>query len=92
VPVVATTVGAVPEVVGTSPAARLVAPGSVAALVDAIEQAVTRGDPPQAASARREVVSRFSLEHRVEAHVQLYRDLLEEVTGVRPACVESPVP
>jgi glycosyltransferase involved in cell wall biosynthesis len=90
VSVVATTVGAVPEVVGTSPAARLVAPGSVAALVDAIEQAVTQGDPPQAATARHEALSRFSLERRVDAHVQLYRDLLDEATGVRPACVESP--
>jgi glycosyltransferase involved in cell wall biosynthesis len=91
VPVVATTVGAVPEVVGTSPAARLVAPGSVAALVDAIEQAVTQGDPPQAATARHEALSRFSLERRVDAHVQLYRDLLDESKGVRPACVASPV-
>ncbi|HVH66984.1 MAG TPA: glycosyltransferase [Gemmatimonadales bacterium] len=90
VPVVATTVGAVPEVVGTSSAARLVAPGSVAALADAMEQAVTHGDLPEAAAARREVLSRFSLEHRVDAHLQLYRDLLEAAKG-RPVCVESPV-
>jgi glycosyltransferase involved in cell wall biosynthesis len=90
VPVVATAVGAVPEVVGTSAAARLVAPGSAAALVDAIEHALTQGDLPDAPAARREAMGRFSLERRVEAHVQLYHDLLEEGGGVRPACVESP--
>jgi glycosyltransferase involved in cell wall biosynthesis len=88
--IVATAVGAVPEVVATSPAARLVAPGSAAALGDAIEHALTQGDPPEAAAARREVVGRFSLERRVGAHLQLYRDLLEEAGGVRPACVASP--
>ena len=89
VPVVATAVGAVPEVVGTSAAARVVAPGSATTLAAAIELALTQGDPPAAAAARREVMSRFSLERRVEAHVRLYRDLLEEAGGVRPACVAS---
>jgi glycosyltransferase involved in cell wall biosynthesis len=78
VPVVATAVGGVPEAVGTSPAAHLVAPGSVVALAEAIERALTEGDPPEAAVARRDVASRFSLERRLEAHVELYRDLLEE--------------
>jgi len=90
VPVVATAVGAVPEAVGTSSAAHLVAPGSAAVLVEAIERALIHGDSPEAALARREVVSRFSLERRLEAHVQLYRELLEERTGVTPACAGSP--
>jgi glycosyltransferase involved in cell wall biosynthesis len=77
-PVVATSVGAVPEVVGTSSAARLVPPGSALALAEAIESALTGGDPPQAAVARRDVVSAFSLERRLEAHMRLYRDVLEE--------------
>ena len=90
VPIVATAVGAVPEVVGTSAAARLVAPGSAEALVDAIEHALTEGDLPEAAAARREVMSRFSLERRLEVHLQLYHDLLEETEGVRAACAGSP--
>jgi glycosyltransferase involved in cell wall biosynthesis len=90
VPIVATAVGAVPEVVGASVAARVVAPGSVAALAEAIEHALTKGEPPGATAARREVMSRFSLERRVEAHLQVYRDLLEEAGGVRPVCVGSP--
>jgi len=77
-PVVATSVGAIPEVVGTSLAARLVAPGSAAALAATIESAVTHGDSPEAAVARREAVRAFSLERRVEAHLQLYRDVLVE--------------
>src|SRR5436190_21327914 len=67
VPIVATAVGAVPEVVGTSAAARLVTPGSAAALVEAIEHALTEGDLPEVAAARHEAMGRFSLERRVEA-------------------------
>jgi len=78
VPIVATAVGAIPDVVGSSSAARLVAPGSVAALADAMERALIHGDPPEAQDARREVVSRLSLERRVEALVQLYRELVEQ--------------
>lgn len=92
VPVVATAVGAVPEVVGTSAAARLVAPGSAPALAQAIEHALTQGDLPGAAVARRAALSRFSLERRVEAHVQLYRELLGGAGGVRRVCVGSPAP
>jgi len=89
VPVVATAVGAVADIVGGSAAARVVPPGSVAALAEAIEHAVTQGDSPEAAAGRRAVVSRLSLERRVEAHVQLYRELLAERTGATPACVGS---
>jgi len=78
VPVVATAVGGVPEAVGASGAAHLVAPGSAVALAEAIERALTQGDRPEAAAARRDVARRFSLERRLEAHVELYRDLLEE--------------
>ncbi len=89
-PVVATAVGAVPEVIGTSCAARVVAPGSVAGLAEAMERAITEGDSRAAAMARRDVVNRFSLERRVEAQVHLYRELLEESGGVTSGCVESP--
>jgi len=78
VPVVATAVGAVPEVVGTSSAAQIVAPESAAALAQAMARAVTLGDSPADAAARREVVTRFSVQRRLEAHLQLYRDVLEE--------------
>jgi len=87
VPVVSTTVGAVPEVVGSSAAARLVPPGSPSALADAIQEVIGEGDTPAAAAARREVVQRFTLERRVAAHLELYRELLgpaaERVSSVR---------
>jgi glycosyltransferase involved in cell wall biosynthesis len=78
VPVVAAAVGAVPEVVGSTPAARLVPPGSPAALAEAMGLALIHGDSPAAAAARAAVVKRFSLERRVEAHLRLYHDLLHE--------------
>lgn len=81
VPVVATTVGAIPEVVGTSggAAAQLVLPGSAPALAEAIERVITGGDAPGAAEARREVVRAFSLERRVQAHARLYEDTLRRI-------------
>ncbi len=90
VPAVATAVGAVPEVIGTSSAARVVAAGSAARLATAIEGAITQGDSPSAAAARREIVGRFSLERRLEAHLELYRELLQERTGATSVCVGSP--
>src|SRR6266550_2087087 len=78
VPVVATAVGAVPEVIGTSSAARVVAPGSAAALGEAMARAVMLGDSAADAAARQEVVRRFSIQRRLDAHVQLYRDVLDE--------------
>jgi glycosyltransferase involved in cell wall biosynthesis len=78
VPVVAAAVGGVPDVVGQSPAARLVPPDSSAALAEAMWVAVTEGDSPDAVAARASVVRRFSLERRVEAHLHLYNDVLSE--------------
>jgi len=78
VPVVATAVGAVPDVVGTSSAARVVTPGSAAALGEAMARAVMLGDSAADAAARQEVVRRFSIQRRVDAHLQLYRDVLDE--------------
>lgn len=75
VPVVATTVGAVPEVINSSPAARLVPPGSADALAAGIERAMAEGDSPEAAAARRKVVTDYSLERRLEAHIRLYGEL-----------------
>jgi len=71
-------VGAVPDVVGDSPAARLVPAGSSAALAEAIWVALTEGDSPAAVAARASVVTRFSLERRLEAHLRLYHDVLNE--------------
>ena len=78
VPVVASAVGGVPDLVGSSQAARLVPPGSSAALAEAMWVALTDGDSPDAVAARASVVARFSLERRLEAHLRLYNDLVAE--------------
>jgi len=80
VPVVAAAVGGVPDLVGSSLAASLVPPGSPAAFAEAIELTLAHGDSPGAAAARASVVSRFSLERRLEAHLRLYHDVLDERT------------
>ncbi len=78
VPVVAAAVGGVPDLVGGSQAATLVPPGSPWALAEAICFTLADLDPPGAAAARAAVVRRFSLERRLEAHLRLYHDVLDE--------------
>ena len=76
VPIVATRVGGIPEVIGSSPAAVLVPPESAVALADAMDAALTSGSTPAAREARQEVARRFSISRRVADHLALYRDIL----------------
>ncbi len=76
VPVVATRVGAVPEVIDSPLAGVLVPPNDPTALADAIERSLSVGDTAGARTARREVAERFSLERRGMEHLTLYADLL----------------
>jgi glycosyltransferase involved in cell wall biosynthesis len=79
-PVVSTTVGAVPEVIGGTEAGRLVPVEDPAALAEGVRallaEASQAGPAAAAAAARADVVQRFSLARRVQAHVQLYREVL----------------
>lgn len=75
-PVVATSVGAVPEVIGGTEAGVLAMPDDVGALKDAIVRAMAGVADPRRIPAQRAVSARFSLERRVEAHLQLYEDVL----------------
>lgn len=75
-PVVATAVGAVPEVLSLPEAGILVAPGDAAALAAAIRTGLALRDDPACRAARRVVADRFSLQHRVESHVATYHRLL----------------
>jgi glycosyltransferase involved in cell wall biosynthesis len=74
--VVATRVGAIPEVLAETDAGELVAPDSVNELADGIARALSRLDDQRARDARRRAVDAFSLERRAQAHVAIYRELV----------------
>ena len=76
VPVVATTVGAIPEVIGRSRAAVLIPPGSAVALADGIVKAIGERDDPAARQDRRAAAERMSLEARGNALAGLYTELM----------------
>lgn len=76
VPVVATAVGAIPDVLGDSEAGRLVAPEDHIGLADAIASILDAGDSENARRARRMTAERFSLEQRASEHLELYREVL----------------
>lgn len=75
-PVVATTVGAIPNVITSKEVGVLVPPGSPAAIADAIPVGLALRSDPAAALARRHAADAFSLESRVRAHRDLYTSLL----------------
>lgn len=81
VPVAATSVGAIPEVLESSRAGVVVPPGSAAALADGIANALPLGDDPASREARRLIVNRFSLQHRVAEHLRIYGELLRHDAG-----------
>lgn len=76
--IVATRVGAVPEVVTDDRAVHLVAPGSAKELADAMARASVGPLAPEAIEAQRRILEPFSLEGRVQAHVELYRAVRSE--------------
>jgi len=76
VPVVATSVGAIPDVLNSPRAGLVVPPGSATALADGIARALPLRSDPAARNARRQVVDRFSLQRRVAEHLRIYGELL----------------
>ena len=74
-PVVATTVGAIPEVLSDPGAGEMVPPGDATALVVAIARALQNGRSAAAQLARARAVSRFSIPRRVASHLALYAEL-----------------
>jgi glycosyltransferase involved in cell wall biosynthesis len=76
IPVVATRVGAIPDVLNSPRAGLVVPPGSATALAEGIARALPLRSDPAARNARRLVVDRFSLERRVAEHLRLYSDVL----------------
>jgi glycosyltransferase involved in cell wall biosynthesis len=76
VPVVSTRVGALPELVGTTPAAVLVDIEDPAALAAAIQARLAIPESDAARHARIALLDRLSLENRVEAIIRSYEDVL----------------
>jgi glycosyltransferase involved in cell wall biosynthesis len=76
VPVVATRVGAVPEVLDDPAAGRVVPPADASALARAIGAALAEGRTPANTAARAAAAARFSLDARAQAHVALYDSVL----------------
>ena len=74
-PVIATRVGAIPDVIGSSAAAALVPPNDVEALADAIMTWLTQAPHPAATADRAALRVAYSLERRVGAHLELYHSL-----------------
>ena len=74
--VVATNVGAIPEVLGGTRAGILVQSGDAASLAAAIEDALTISDQNRVLDDQAALRDRFSLERRAAAHANLYRTLI----------------
>ena len=79
IPVIATAVGGVPELIEDEETGWLVPPGTPEALASAVLEAVEnpREAARRAARARR-TVERFSLENTVRATLEAYREVLAE--------------
>jgi glycosyltransferase involved in cell wall biosynthesis len=75
VPVVATAVGAVPEVFDDAAVGEMVPPGEPGLLAEAISQGLAQGRTDAATRARAAAVERFSLERRVAQHLHLYAEM-----------------
>jgi glycosyltransferase involved in cell wall biosynthesis len=81
IPVVATRVGAIPDVLNSPRAGLVVPPGSATALAEGIARALPLRSDPAARKARRKVVDRFSLQRRVAEHLRIYTEMLHPDAG-----------
>jgi glycosyltransferase involved in cell wall biosynthesis len=75
VPVVATAVAAVPELLADPGAGEMVKPNDATALADGIGRALANGRSAEASAARKRTAERFSLDQRVQKHLGIYREL-----------------
>jgi glycosyltransferase involved in cell wall biosynthesis len=78
VPVVASRVGSVPDVIEDGHTGRLVEPGDPAALAQAIAATLDGGVTTRrlAEEARRRVESRYSIEHTTEGYQRLFEEVM----------------
>jgi glycosyltransferase involved in cell wall biosynthesis len=88
-PVVATRVGAIPEVLSVANSGVLVPPNDPHALCEGIRSALAHLGDGDWRAARRLVTQRFTLQHRVVAHRDLYVRVLTEALGSRARVTAS---
>ncbi len=84
-PVVATTVGAIPEVITDPRLGRLCPPENAKALADAIQASLTDDFRYGGVSAREQILREFSVDHRAARLHDLYQDLVALRAPVLPA-------
>ncbi|MEK9164003.1 MAG: glycosyltransferase family 4 protein, partial [Chloroflexota bacterium] len=89
VPVVATAVGGVPDVVRHGETGWLAPSGDAPALADSVKRALTGGDQ-LIARARAEVLQRFSKERLVTDMERLYDSLLQEKDQISNFKLQTP--
>jgi glycosyltransferase involved in cell wall biosynthesis len=77
--VVATRVGAVPDVLTLPAAGIVVPPEDAAALADAIALAVEHLGDPEGRTARKTIADAFSVARRAAAHLEVYRSIVSDV-------------
>lgn len=86
VPVVGTTIGAVPDLIRDGVEGRVVEPGDVTGLADALEQLI--GDPDlrvrMSAAIRERAEQHHSLPRLAARLAEIYRDVLDRSPGARP--------
>jgi glycosyltransferase involved in cell wall biosynthesis len=83
VPVVATAVGGVPEVLEDPRSGVVVPPGDPGALAEGVIQALTHLNDPEWQNAARTAATRFSLAGRIENHRRVYQALLGRSSEAR---------
>lgn len=75
IPVIATDVGAVAEVLTDRAAGIVVRPDDPAALAAAVQMSLSEGKSASGSKARAATIKRFSLQQRVDKHLRLYAEL-----------------
>lgn len=75
--IIATTVGAIPGLIGPSAAAMLVPPQEIGALAEAMRHVLQAPRHPEASHDRGRIAAEYTVASRLEAHLEVYSSLLD---------------
>jgi glycosyltransferase involved in cell wall biosynthesis len=82
-PVVATAVGAIPTIIGSTAAALIVPPGNPVLLAEAILRGLAELRSADASEARAAIAAEYSLDRRAQLFRSLYDEVLHHHDGLR---------